>query len=73
MLVRELIARQLIPLACDHIFLKSRREVTVVPFNHANAGAHLHSKSVYVHSVVEQSESRIGVAQAVQGPVLPRA
>ena len=42
-----------------------------MPLNHANACAHLHSKRMYVHPVVEQSKGRVGVAQAIQRSVLP--
>ena len=46
--------------------------MTVVPLNHANACAHLHSKRVYVHAIVEQGKGRVGVTQAVQCAVLVR-
>ena len=45
--------------------------MTVMPLNHANACAHLHSKRVYVHAVVEQRKRRIGVTEAVKRSVLP--
>ena len=45
--------------------------MTVVPLNHANACAHLHSKRVYVHAIVEQGKGRVGVTQAIQRPILP--
>jgi len=44
-----------------------------VPLNHANACAHLHSQSVYIHPIVEQGKGRVGVTQAIQRPVLPCA
>ena len=53
---------ELIPFACKHVFLQAWREMAVVPLNHANACAHLHSKRVYIHPVVEQGKGRIGVA-----------
>ena len=46
--------------------------MTVVPLNHANACAHLHSKRVYVHAIVEQGKGRIGVTQTIQCAVLVR-
>jgi len=45
--------------------------MAVVPLNHANACAHLHSKRVYVHAIVEQGKGRVGVTQAIQRPILP--
>ena len=61
------------PLACEHILLQTRREMAVMPLNHANACAHLHSQRVYVHAVVEQRKGRVSVTQAIQRPVLPSA
>ena len=73
LIIFKLIPRQLIPFAREHILLEARREVTVMPLNHANAGAHLHSKRMYVHPIVEQGKGRIGVTQAIQRSVLPCA
>ena len=47
--------------------------MAVVPLDHANACAHLYSKRVYIHPIVEQGKGRVGVTQAVQRPILPRA
>ena len=46
--------------------------MAVMPLNHANACAHLHSKRVYIHTIVEQGKGRIGVTQTVQRAVLVR-
>ena len=32
-----------------------------MPLNHADRGAHLHSKRVYIHPIVEQGKGRVGV------------
>ena len=61
MLIRKLIPRQLIPLASEHVFLQAWRQMAIMPFNHANACAHLHSKRVDIHAVVEQGKRGIGV------------
>ena len=47
--------------------------MAVMALNHANACAHLHSKCVDIHSIVEQRKGRIGVTQAVQRAVLVRS
>ena len=46
----------------EHVLLKARREMAVMPLNHANACAHLHSKRMYIHPVVQQRERGIGMA-----------
>ena len=45
--------------------------MAVMPLNHANACAHLHSKRVYVHAIVEEGKRGIGVTQAIQRSILP--
>ena len=47
--------------------------MAVMPFNHADAGAHLYRQRMYIHAVVEQRKGRIGVAQTVKRAVLPCA
>ena len=47
--------------------------MAVMPFNHADAGAHLYRQRMYIHTVVQQRKGRIGVAQAVERAVLARA
>ena len=46
--------------------------MAVVSLNHADAGAHLYGESVYIHTVVQQRECRVGVAEAVKGSIKPR-
>ena len=48
--------------AREHVLLQARRQMAVMPFNHADAGAHLYRQRMYIHAVVEQRKSRIGVA-----------
>lgn len=40
----------------------SRRDVTIVLFDHLHAGTHLRGKCVVVHAVFEQSEVGVGVS-----------
>ena len=47
--------------------------MAVVPFDHADAGAHLYGQCMYIHTVVQQRKGRIGVAQALERSVLARA
>ena len=47
--------------------------MTVMPLNHANAGAHLNRECMYIHPIVKQGKGRIGVTQAVERSVLPCA
>ena len=47
--------------------------MSVMPFNHADAGAHLYRQRMYIHTVVKQRKGRIGVAQAVERSVLARS
>ena len=49
------------PLACKHVLLQSRREMTVMAINHADAGAHLYGQCVDIHAVIQQRERGIGV------------
>ena len=53
---------EFISLAREHVFLKPWREMAVVAFNHANAGAHLYGLSMYIHTIVYQSECRVSMA-----------
>ncbi len=61
------------PLASEHVLLQTRRKVTVMAFNHANACAHLYGQCVDVHPIVQQCKRGIGVPQTIQGSVLTRA
>ena len=47
--------------------------MTVMPLNHANAGAHLNRECMYIHPIVEQGKGRVGVTQAIQRSILPCA
>ena len=47
--------------------------MAVVALNHADAGAHLYGESMYIHTIVEQRECRVGVAQAVERSIKPCA
>ena len=60
-------------LAREHVLLQTWRQMAVMPFNHADAGAHLYGQRMYIHAVVEQRKGRIGVAQAVERAVLTRS
>ena len=47
--------------------------MTVMPLNHVNRRAHLHSKRVDIHSIIEQGKSRIGMTKAVERSFLVRS
>jgi len=47
------------------------RQLAVVPLQHIDTGAHLPRQRVYVRAV-EQFKGGVGVAQAIQGALLPR-
>jgi hypothetical protein len=50
-------------------FLQPWREMAVVALNHANRSAHLYGEGMYIHTVVQQCECRVGVAEAVKRSV----
>jgi hypothetical protein len=43
--------------------------MAVVSLNHANGCSHLYGESMYIHTVVQQCECRIGVAEAIKRSV----
>ena len=47
--------------------------MAVVALNHANGRTHLYGEWMYIHTVVQQRECRVGVAEAVERSVKPCA
>ena len=43
--------------------------MAVVALNHANGCPHLYGESMYIHTVVQECECRISVAEAVKRPI----
>ena len=62
-MIFKIVPRQLIPLSCQHILFAARRKMAVVPLNHANACAHLHSQRMYFHISTTQRYIDVNAAQ----------
>ena len=67
----KLFFTQFIALACEHLFTQSWCQMTVVPLNHSNAGAHLYGQRVYIHTIIQKCKCSVGVPKAVKRSILP--